>query len=412
MNVSVPIPAALPTPPNGGGRGLPQAEPSRAGSPFAGLLGEQRLALARAGDARQGRKADDASSVSTSTANDDPGPNLAEPTATPSAAETRPADGQPATDETSSDATRPEAAPMLDWFATWQPEPAVARALPGADAAVTASTESAAGANELAAIASADGRSGPARRPGAADIAADAIAEARGRLALRAASHDALQARAQDEASRAERPAEVLQAQAFRSEGEHLLAKDMTPARADLPVAEAHSTDAASTPPAALVAPQAAAQPAAGSAAPVLTLATPLGSPDFSQALAAQLTTLARDGSHEAQLQLNPAEMGPIAVQIVVDGSQAQVDFAAAQAATRQALEASLPSLAAALQTLGLTLSGGGVFEQGSASHDDRPDEPASRGSRRVGSTGGEPSAAGGQTVALRARAGLLDLYA
>lgn len=407
MNVSVPIPTALPTPPNGGGRGLPQAEPSRPGSPFAGLLGEQRLALARAGEARHGRKTDDASA--TCTATDDPRQNLAEPAA-PAAAEARPADNQAATDETSPDTTRAEAAPMLDWFATWQPEPAAARGLPGADAKV--STEPAPTADDLTAIASADGRSGPARRPGAADIAADTIAEARGRLALRAASHDALQARAQDEASRAEHPAEVLQSKAVHSEGEHLLAKDMTPARADLPVAEARSTDAAATPPAAVLAPQAAAQPAVGGAAPVLTLTTPLGSPDFSQALAAQLTTLARDGVHEAQLQLNPAEMGPIAVQIVVDGSQAQVDFAAAQAATRQALEASLPSLAAALQTLGLTLSGGGVFEQGSASHDERPGEPASRGSRRVGSAGGEPSAAGGQTVALRARAGLLDLYA
>lgn len=392
MNVSVPLPTALPTPPSGGGRGLPQAEPSRAGSPFAGLLGEQRLALARAADARHGRKTDDATATST----DEPSQNLAEPAA-PAAAEARPADNQAATDETSPDTTRPEAAPMLDWFATWQPEPAVARGLAGADAKV--STEPAPTADDLTAIAS-------------ADIAADAIAEARGRLALRAASHDALQARAQDEVGRAEHPAEVLQSKAMQSEGEHLLAKDMTPARADLPVAEAHSTDAAATPPAALLAPQAAAQPAAGGAAPVLTLATPLGSPDFSQALAAQLTTLARDGVHEAQLQLNPAEMGPIAVQIVVDGSQAQVDFAAAQAATRQALEASLPSLAAALQTLGLTLSSGGVFEQGSASHDERPGEPASRGSRRVGSAGGEPAAAGGQTVALRARAGLLDLYA
>ncbi|WP_295643882.1 flagellar hook-length control protein FliK [uncultured Methylibium sp.] len=403
MNVSVPIPTALPTPP-GGGRGLPQAEPSRAGSPFAGLLGEQRLALARAGDARHGRRTDDAATDR----NDDAGPKLTEPPAAPVAAETRPADGQPAADETPVDPTHPETpAPMLDWFATWQPEPAIARGLPGADAAAAVPTEPAPTASDLTAVESADARSGPARRPDAAAIAADTIADARGRLALRAASHDALQARAHDEAGRAERPAEILQSKAVQSEGEHLLAKDMTPARADPPVAEARSADTT----AALLAPPAAAPPAASSAAPVLTLATPLGSPDFSQALAAQLTTLARDGVHEAQLQLNPAEMGPIAVQIVVDGSQAQVDFAAAQAATRQALEASLPSLAAALQTLGLTLSGGGVFEQGSASHDERPGEPASRGPRRVGGSG-EPSAIGGQTVALRARAGLLDLYA
>lgn len=404
MNLAVPLPTALPTPPGGGARGLPPADPAHTAPPFAGLLGEQRLALASAGEARVGRKTDDG------TATDGPSEDLAEPAA-PAAAEARPADNQAATDATSPDTTRPEATPMLDWFATWQPEPAVARGLPVADAAAHASTEPAPTANHLTAIASADGRGAPGRRPGVADIAADAIAEARGRLALRAASHDALQARAQDEAGRAEHPAETLQSTTMQSEGEHLLAKDMTPARADLPVAEARNTDAAATPPAALPAPQAAAPPAAGGAAPVLTLATPLGSPDFSQALAAQLTTLARDGVHEARLQLNPAEMGPIAVQIVVDGSQAQVDFAAAQAATRQALEASLPSLAAALQTLGLTLSGGGVFEQGTASHDERPGEPGARGPRRIGATGDSPAVVG-QPVALRARAGLLDLYA
>ncbi len=408
MNVSVPLPAALPTPP-AGGRGLPPAEPSRAGSPFAGLLGEQRLALARAGDARHGGKRDDA--VGDRSDTDEPSSTLAEPAATTAAVDAPAAERPAATDAAPAEAVRPEPSPVLDWFATWQPEPPVARGLPGADAAATASTEPAPTTHDLTAIESTDGRSSPARRPGAAEVAADAIADARGRLALRTASHDAAQARAHDEAGRAERPSDVLQAQAMRSEGEHLLAKDMTPARADLPVTEARSTEATAAPHAALAAPPGAANPAAGSAAPVLTLATPLGSPDFSQALAAQLTTLARDGVHEAQLQLNPAEMGPIAVQIVVDGSQAQVDFAAAQAATRQALEASLPSLAAALQTLGLTLSGGGVFEQGSASHDAEAGRPDGRGARRAAGAG-EATAGETRPVALRTRAGLLDLYA
>ena len=43
---------------------------------------------------------------------------------------------------------------------------------------------------------------------------------------------------------------------------------------------------------------------------------------------------------------LNPTEMGPVSVQIVVDGTQARIDFGADALATRQAIEAGLPELA------------------------------------------------------------------
>ncbi|WP_273282566.1 flagellar hook-length control protein FliK [Methylibium petroleiphilum] len=141
-----------------------------------------------------------------------------------------------------------------------------------------------------------------------------------------------------------------------------------------------------------------------------LSVATPVQSPDFSQALASQLTTLARGGVHEAELRLNPADMGPIAVQIVIDGAQAQIDFTASHAGTRQALETSLPALAAALNGAGLTLSGGGVFEQRSGGR-----EGAADGERRAGgrsetiALGGIEGPAGARPPAAR---GLLDLYA
>src|SRR6185369_876478 len=133
---------------------------------------------------------------------------------------------------------------------------------------------------------------------------------------------------------------------------------------------------------------------------------------DFSQALAAQLTTFARDGVHEAKLELNPADMGPIAVQIVVDGTQAQIDFHASHAATRRAIEASLPALAASLQSAGLTLSGGGVYEQ--AQRDARQgsgdaDARGSTGRTRGGDASGEPAV---RSVTARTAQGVLDLYA
>ena len=87
-------------------------------------------------------------------------------------------------------------------------------------------------------------------------------------------------------------------------------------------------------------------------------------SPDFAPQLGAQITTFVRDGIEHAQLHLNPAEMGPVSVQIQLDGQIAQVHLSADHALTRQALEASMPQLASQLSEAGLTLGGGGVFEQ------------------------------------------------
>ena len=88
------------------------------------------------------------------------------------------------------------------------------------------------------------------------------------------------------------------------------------------------------------------------------------GSADFAPQLGAQITTFARNGVEHARLHLNPADMGPVMVQIQLDGQAAQVHMSADHAATRQALEQAMPALASGLREAGLTLAGGGVFEQ------------------------------------------------
>jgi len=152
--------------------------------------------------------------------------------------------------------------------------------------------------------------------------------------------------------------------------------------------------------------------PEAAPPQPTASVPVPLEAPDFSQALGWQLATLARDGVHEAQLQLNPAEMGPVQVQIVLDGTQAQIDFSAAHARTREVLEAGWPALAAAMHSAGFTLGGGGVSEQRSGGRDG----PGGHGGDARRSTDGEAGDGSGTVVTgLRSRAGsrgLLDLYA
>ena len=90
---------------------------------------------------------------------------------------------------------------------------------------------------------------------------------------------------------------------------------------------------------------------------------TPFAEPGFQQALGYQVSLLARDGIGEAELHLNPADMGPVSVQITMTGDQARVDFGADLAQTRQALEAGWAELASSLKDAGFTLSGGGVSD-------------------------------------------------
>lgn len=180
----------------------------------------------------------------------------------------------------------------------------------------------------------------------------------------------------------------------------------------------APAAPAPATPSFAAVLAQALPTPAAAAdAAPATTYAgvqAHVHSQAFAPELGARVSLLAVDGVQQAQLQLNPADMGPVSVQITVDGNQAQVSFHAMQAETRQALEQSLPDLAAALQGQGLTLAGGGVFQQASRDADQRGEPTEDGGTARGSRAGGGrvDAAATPAAPAARRSVGLLDTFA
>lgn len=162
----------------------------------------------------------------------------------------------------------------------------------------------------------------------------------------------------------------------------------------------------------------AAAETQAARNSPAVALAQPLHSSEFAPEMAARVSVLAAEGVQRAELHLNPAEMGPVQVQIVVDGQQAQVSFMSDQAETRAVLERGLPELASALRDSGLTLSGGGVFQQPREQRDpsaqQQSGEAQGRGAGR-GEAGG--TAAGTETLAAAPRPaartrGVVDVYA
>ena len=190
---------------------------------------------------------------------------------------------------------------------------------------------------------------------------------------------------------------------------------------AQAPVWSALSSAAASSPTASAFMPinqTALALPAGQSASQPLpvNLPAPLSSPEFPQAMGAQLTLLAQNGIEHAELHLNPADMGPVSVQIEVQGTQARIDFGADMATTRQAIEASLPELASALREAGLTLSGGGVSEHSRSRQDMADAQGSGRGNGTGPGTGRGDAGASGETTPapLRrsVRVGGVDAYA
>jgi flagellar hook-length control protein FliK len=159
----------------------------------------------------------------------------------------------------------------------------------------------------------------------------------------------------------------------------------------------------------------AAAATAAGaeSKLPQATLHAAIDQPGFGAAVGSQVALWVREGVQEARLQLHPAELGPVTVQITLDGQAAHVDFTAAVAATRESIEQSLPALATALRESGFTLVGGGVSsDAGQAGHDTR------RERTRIGDGGdrsrSQAAGDGGHAVTAPRRwtRSLLDVYA
>jgi flagellar hook-length control protein FliK len=143
-------------------------------------------------------------------------------------------------------------------------------------------------------------------------------------------------------------------------------------------------------------------------------VAAPLLQPGFAQAMGSRITTLVKDGIERASIRLNPAEMGPVAVKLALEGTQVRVEMSADMAATRQVLEQALPSLASALREAGFTLSGGGVFQQPQGQAGDDPSRQGREGSASAASALDELGSDAPVPSSARARVtdSLVDVFA
>ncbi|WP_431273530.1 flagellar hook-length control protein FliK [Variovorax ureilyticus] len=222
-------------------------------------------------------------------------------------------------------------------------------------------------------------------------------------------------------AASADKPAVVTQAAAA-----------VETAKADAPAArpDTASIEPAATPDAqALSALQAGAAPIAGrdaapaQSAPVLTVAPQVGSTEWGPAIGHQMIRMSTTGHQVAELNLNPANLGPLKVTLTMGDNQAQAMFVSAHESVRKAVEAALPQLRTTLAEQGINLgqtsvgadtrqpNGGNAFAQQNPSRPQgQPDYP---GSGRADSAAAQTVAAAPSAAsALRRATAGLDTFA
>lgn len=124
-----------------------------------------------------------------------------------------------------------------------------------------------------------------------------------------------------------------------------------------------------------------------GEARPLSTfIQLPLHHPQWQSELGDRVTWLARNGgSQSAEIRLNPANLGPIEVRVVMQDDQASITFSAQHGAVRDAIEASLPRLRELFTGGGLQLANANVSDQ--PLHEQR--HHAQQGQHGFGSGGG-----------------------
>jgi len=139
-----------------------------------------------------------------------------------------------------------------------------------------------------------------------------------------------------------------------------------------------------------------------------LTIHAPVGAAAFADEVTTQVTALAQSGVTQAQLQLNPADMGPVQVHITLQAGQASVWFGANHADTRAALEQSLPRLRELFAGAGMPLTDSGVFREPPRQQQTQPVPTTSA----AASANADAATAPTVTQVSNIRLSLLDTYA
>ena len=86
-----------------------------------------------------------------------------------------------------------------------------------------------------------------------------------------------------------------------------------------------------------------AGTPSVANPALSLDIQPQLNSSAWGKVMSSRVVWMAREGVQQAELRLNPANLGPVEVRLTMQNDQTNVTFIASNAAARDALEQALP---------------------------------------------------------------------
>lgn len=146
-----------------------------------------------------------------------------------------------------------------------------------------------------------------------------------------------------------------------------------------------------------------------------MAMRSPVGHPNWSNELGDKMTWMVSSQRQQAELVLNPPQLGRIEVSLTVNGDQANAVFTSPNAAVREMLENSLPRLREILAGSGLNLGQADVGAQAFAQQQGQDGQRQASGMR--GDRGAELDSAisaGGAVNLGRAgeRRGMVDIFA
>lgn len=145
------------------------------------------------------------------------------------------------------------------------------------------------------------------------------------------------------------------------------------------------------------------------SAPPSLPINIAPGRPDWGEAVGQRVLWMVSNKAQEAELRLNPSELGRVDVKVRVDEDGLRLTFAAGNTAVREALEAAAPRLREMFQAEGLHLENMDIGQQ-QAGAGERSDASADAEAGRGVGEADDESVPGTPSLA-RAGLGLVDLF-
>ncbi len=151
-----------------------------------------------------------------------------------------------------------------------------------------------------------------------------------------------------------------------------------------------------------------------GNSASVPEIATPVQHPAWAGQVNDRLQWMIQHKLQQADIQLDPPELGRLDVRVVVNNDQANIHFASSHAAVRDALEAALPRLREMFQEQGLNLGNVDISQHNARDQQQGNEQSAGQGHVDASEEAhGEPGRETiTRTAAITRGHGMLDVFA